>query len=57
MMDGCDIPVIAGGDETGAFLMALAVLGRFYDKLEGVIHDGGKREEEVVCFQEAKRYK
>ncbi len=33
------IPVITGGDETRALLVALTMLGRLYDKLESVVHD------------------
>ena len=33
------IPVITGGDETGSFFMALTVLRRLDDELEGVVHD------------------
>lgn len=33
-----DRPVVAGGDEAGAFLVAGVVLGRLYDKLKSIFH-------------------
>jgi len=33
------IPIITGGDETRALLVALTMLRRLYDELESVVHD------------------
>lgn len=42
-----DLPVVAGGDEAGALLVAGIMLGALYDKLESVFHVWMGREGDV----------
>ena len=39
VVDIWGIPVITGGDQSWTFFMTLTVLRRFYNELEGVVHD------------------